>query len=346
MNIKLGNNLIISKKSRPMIIAEISANHCGSKKNFLKHILKAKKNGADLIKIQTYEPQDMVVNKKYKIKKGLWKNANLWKLYKKAQTPFNWHEDAFKLAKKNKIKLFSTPFSVRAVQFLKKFNPSVYKISSFEITDLNLINEIAKTKKPVIISTGLSNIKEIKSALKVIRKYHNKVIVLYCVSGYPTPLTEINFKKIEELKKKTKTEFIGFSDHTKGIDASIASLNYGVKLIERHFTLNKNSKSPDAKFSIGPDELNDLKRISISLHKIHTIKNTNKLTSEKASQIFRRSIYTTKDIKKNETLNKNNIGCFRPYDGICASNYFKILGKKSKINIKKNVPLKKNHVKF
>ena len=346
MNIKLGNNLVISKKSRPMIIAEISANHCGSKKNFLNHILKAKKNGADLIKIQTYEAQDMAVNKKYKIKKGLWKNTNLWKLYKKAQTPFSWHEDAFKLAKKNKIDLFSTPFSIRAVKFLKKFNPNLYKISSFEITDLNLINEIAKTNKPVIISTGLSSIKEIKSALKIIRKYHNKVIVLFCVSGYPTPLTEINFRKIEELKKKTQTEFIGFSDHTKGIDASIASLNHDVKLIERHFTLNKNSKSPDAKFSIGPDELSDLKRISVSLHKIRAIKNNNRPPSEKASQIFRRSIYTTKDIKKNDIFNKNNIGCFRPNDGICASKYFKILGKKSKINIKKNIPLKRNYIKF
>lgn len=346
MKIKLGNKCLISNNSRAMIIAEISANHCGSKKNFLNHIIEAKKNGADLVKIQTYEPQDMVVNKKYKIKKGLWKNSNLWKLYEKAQTPFEWHKDAFKVAKKHNIELFSTPFSIRAFQFLKKYNPNLYKISSFEITDLNLINEIAKTKKPVIISTGLSTINEIKSALNIIKKYHDKIIVLYCVSGYPTPLDEIDFGKIAELKKKTNVKFIGFSDHTQGIDASIGSLNYDTKLIERHFTLSKKSKSPDVKFSIGPNDLRTLKRITISLHKIKNKKKKYNLNSEKPSLIFRRSIYAIKDIKKHEVLNRNNIACFRPLDGLCASNYLKILGKKSKFDIKKNNPLKKKHIKF
>ncbi len=346
MTIKLGKKCLISNNSRPMIIAEISANHCGSKKKFLNHIVEAKKNGADLVKIQTYEPQDMVVNKKYKIKKGLWKNSNLWKLYEKAQTPFKWHKDAFKIAKKHNIELFSTPFSIRAFQFLKKHNPNLYKISSFEITDFNLINEVAKTQKPIIISTGLSTINEIKSALNIIKKHHDKIIVLYCVSGYPTPLDEIDFGKIAELKKKTNVKFVGFSDHTQGIDASIGSLNYDTKIIERHFTLNKNSKSPDVKFSIGPDELRDLKRFAISLHSIKKPKKKTKYNSEKASQIFRRSIYAIKDIKKNDVLNSKNISCFRPLDGLCASNYFKVLGKKSKFNLKKNSPLKKNHIKF
>ena len=190
--IKIGKKLAISSRLRTLIIAEISANHCGSKKSFLKHILAAHKFGADLIKIQTYEPQDMVLKKNFTIKEGLWKKSNLWNLYRKAQTPFDWHYDAFKLAKKYKFELFSTPFSVRAVNFLKKFKPNLYKISSFEITDHNLITEIAKTKKPIILSTGMSSIKEIKSALKIIKKYHNKIIVLYCVSGYPTPLKDIN----------------------------------------------------------------------------------------------------------------------------------------------------------
>ena len=202
MNIKINNQLNISKKSRTLIIAEISANHCGSKSNFLKHIIEANKNGADLVKIQTYEPQDMIINKKYIIKKGLWKKKNLWNLYKQAQTPFKWHYDAFKIAKKNKIELFSTPFSIRALDFLKKFNPNIYKISSFEITDLNLINEVAKKRKPIIISTGLSNKKEILSALRVIKKYHDKVIILYCVSGYPTPLAEISFERLKKSKMK------------------------------------------------------------------------------------------------------------------------------------------------
>jgi len=341
MNIKIGKKITISNNSRTLLIAEISANHCGSKSNFLKHIIEAKKNGADLVKIQTYEPQDMLINKKYIIKKGLWSKKNIWDIYKQAHTPFKWHYEAFKIAKKNKIELFSTPFSVRAVNFLKQFNPNIYKISSFEITDHNLINEVAKTRKPIIISTGLSNKNEILSALRIIKKYHNKIIVLYCVSGYPTPLGEINFKRIEQMKNETGIDFIGFSDHTQGIDASILSLSYNVKIIERHFTLDKSSKSPDAKFSIGPNELKDLKRIIQSFDLVNNRKRIVKTNSEKPSKIFRRSIYITKDIKKGEKFSEDNMGCFRPNDGISADYYFKILGKKSTANLKKNNVLKK-----
>jgi len=346
MNIKINNQLNISKKSRTLIIAEISANHCGSKSNFLKHIMEANKNGADLVKIQTYEPQDMIINKKYIIKKGLWKKKNLWNLYKQAQTPFKWHYDAFKIAKKNKIELFSTPFSIRALDFLKKFNPNIYKISSFEITDLNLINEVAKKRKPIIISTGLSNKKEILSALRVIKKYHDKVIILYCVSGYPTPLAEISFERLKKIQNETGVKLIGFSDHTQGIDASILSLNHNVKVIERHFTLNKFSKSPDAKFSIGPDELRTLKRITQSHYLMNNKKNLKKNSSEEPSKIFRRSLYAIRNIKKNEKFDQTNIGCYRPKDGIGSEYYFKIIGKKSKINIKKNSVLKKKFIKF
>jgi sialic acid synthase SpsE len=340
MTIKINKNLKIDNNSRTLIIAEISANHCGSKKNFLKHILKAKQNGADLVKIQTYEPKDMVVDKKFKIKSGLWKNKNLWKLYESAQTKFEWHYDAFKLAKKNKIELFSTPFSLRGIKFLKKFKPKLYKVSSFEITDHNLINEIAKTKKPILLSTGLSNVKEILSAIKIIKKHHNKIVVLYCVSGYPTPINEIDFDKIKKLKKKLGINIVGFSDHTQGIDASLISLNYGVKIIERHFTINKKSSSPDVKFSIGTEELKNLKKFTESFQVIQNKKKI-KTKSEKPSQIFRRSIYAINDIKKNEIFTRNNIACFRPKIGISSDQYLKIIGKKSKFNFKKNQVLKK-----
>ena len=345
MSISISKQLTISKNSRTLIIAEISANHCGSKSNFLKHIIEAKKNGADLVKIQTYEPQDMVINKKYVIRKGLWKKKNLWNLYKQAQTPFKWHYDAFKLAKKNKIELFSTPFSVRALNFLKKFNPNIYKISSFEITDLNLINEIAKKRKPIIISTGLSEINEILTALKVIKKYHNNIIILYCVSGYPTPLKEINFEKIKKIKDETGVKFIGFSDHTQGIDASILSLSHDVKIIEKHFTLNKYSKSPDAKFSISPNELRDLKRMTVSYDLINRKK---KVLGQipKPSQIFRRSIYAVKDIKKNEIFNQKILDALDQKMVLVLTIFLKLL-EKSKVYIKKNTALlKKNFIKF
>ena len=254
MKIKINKNLSFSDNGPPLVIAEVSANHGGSKKKFLQHIVEAKKNGADLVKIQTYEPQDMVINKDYKIKRGLWKNKNLYKLYSKAQTPFDWHKDAFKIAKKNKIELFSTPFSIRAFKFLNKFKPNLYKIASFEITDLRLINEIAKTKKPIILSTGLANKNEIIDAIKIIKKYHSKIVILHCISGYPTPIEEMNIQNISYLKKLTKINFTGLSDHSIGTEAAELSCFLNCCAIEKHFILNKKINSPDSKFSINKNE--------------------------------------------------------------------------------------------
>ena len=337
MEIRINKKIKISRNSKPLIIAEISANHCGSKKKFLKHILAAKKCGADLVKIQTYQPDDMLVNKNFVIKKGLWKNNNLWHLYQKAHTPYEWHFDAFKLAKKNDIELFSTPFSIKSLNFLKKFKPNLYKISSFELTDYNLVNEIAKLKKPIILSTGLANIKEIKNALKIIKKWHNKVILMYCVSSYPTKLEEIKFEKIDILRKKTGILNIGFSDHTKGISAAIASISNGVRIVEKHFKLNGKNKSPDQIFSI--DE-NDTKKLRVEFDKLDKIYSKNLNLESKNSLFFRRSIYAISNIKRNEKFTKKNIACYRPFTGLCASNFLNILGKKSKKTIKINSVLK------
>ncbi len=336
-------NKIKKKFHRTLIVAEISANHCGSKKNFLNHILKAKESGADLVKIQTYEPQDMIVHKNFRIKSGLWKGKNLWSLYKKACTPFSWHKDAFNLAKKNKIKLFSSPFSLRSLNFLKTFKPPIYKIASMELTDHKLVNEIAKLKKTIILSTGLSTINEIKSSINIIKKYHSKIILLYCVSGYPTPINEINFDEIKNIKNKTKIKHIGFSDHTDGIAASLEAINNNVFLIERHFTLKKNSKSPDIKFSITPKELRILKDYSIS-KEIFSKKNKGK-TSENSSKIFRRSIYALKNINKNEKFSSENIGCFRPNIGLGSENYFKLIHKRASKNIKKDEVIRRGFIK-
>ena len=169
------------KIKRPLIITEISGNHNGNKKSFLNHIKIAAKNGADMIKIQTYEPEDITLkrfDKNFRINKGVWKGQYLWNLYEKAHTPFKWHKDAFKLANKLKIPIFSSPFSKRAVDLLEKLNVKLYKISSFEITDLELIQYIAKKKKPIIISTGMASLSEIKNAIKCIRRYNKKLTIL------------------------------------------------------------------------------------------------------------------------------------------------------------------------
>ncbi len=339
--IKINNKITFRENGPPNLIAEISCNHCGSKSLLLKHIVQAKKSGADLVKIQTYEAEDMVVKKNFKIKSGLWKNKNLYDLYKKAQTPFLWHKDAFKLAKRIGITLFSTPFSARAFNFLKQFNPDLYKVSSFEITDLNLIKLIAKTKKPIILSTGLSTIKETIEAIDIIKKYHKKIILMHCVSGYPTPLSEANLKNIDKLKKLSGINYVGFSDHTKGIYASTIASNYKICAIEKHFILNKKLDSPDKKFSITPKEIKTLKS---NIHINNLMNSVAKKKSERHSVIFRRSIFSVKDIKKNERFSKDNIKCFRPLVGLGANNYFKILGKKSKKNIKAFSPILKNFI--
>jgi len=344
MQIKIKKNFTVKRNSKPIIVAEISCNHSGKKSSFLKHIRAAAKNGADMIKIQTYEPQDMTLkskNKNFKIISGTWKGNYLWDLYKKAHTPFSWHDDAFKLAKKLKIILFSSPFSKRAVDLLEKFNVPIYKIASFEITDLELIDYIAKKRKPIILSTGMATLKEIKRAIKVIEKYHKKIIILYCVSGYPTKEKDANISTINEFNKIFKNYIVGISDHTDNIYSALTASALGASIIEKHFILDKKINSLDKSFSIDVSQLKELKKIAknvfISLGKPSIGPKKNELNSLK----LRRSIFAIKDISKGEKFSIKNIGSFRPRIGIGSENFTRILGKKSKKKIKAGSPIRK-----
>ena len=342
MNIKIDKLNSIGLNKKPLIIAEISGNHNGKKNLFLKHIKIAAKNGADLIKIQTYEPQDITLKniaKKFKLKNRIWKNKNLWNIYSKAHTPFKWHEDAFKLAKRLNVTLFSTPFSIRAVDFLEKFKVPIYKISSFELTDHQLINYIAKKNKPIILSTGMATLSEIRAAIKVIKKYHSKIVILYCVSGYPTKETESNLNTISFLKKKFKNMNIGLSDHTDDILTSLTAISLGAAIIEKHFIISKKINSLDKKFSIDSKQLKTLsenvKRIKLSIGK----ENKKIKTSEKKNLRLRRSIYAIKDINKGEKLSEKNIKNFRPKIGLGSEYFYKVLNLKTNKIIKKNSPI-------
>jgi len=343
---KIANKkLEFSYNRPPKIIAEISGNHNGSKSRFLKLVKKACESDADLIKIQTYEPKDITVLKRnhlYKIKNGLWKEKFYFDLYKKACTPFAWHKEAFAIAKRYKKIIFSSPFSIRAVDLLEQFNVPIYKIASFEITDYKLINYIASKKKPIIISTGMASISEIMNAIKIIEKYHKKIIILHCVSNYPTKTKDTNLIKINFLKKKFRKYLIGLSDHTDNIFSSIASIPLGIVAIEKHFNLDK-KKTSDSAFSIGPKMLKQLKKISLEIFESLNKKKSNKLLNKNIK--FRRSIYTKFDILKNEKISNKNIEVLRPKIGICASQYYKVLGRKVKKNIKANSPLFTNYLK-
>ena len=337
MFIKINNKLSTNKNKRPLIIAEISGNHAGNKKRFLNLIKRAFVCGADLVKIQTYEPIDITLNKKdekFKIMAGPWKNMYLWDLYRKACTPFNWHKEAFKIAKTFNKKIFSSPFSIRAVDHLEKFKCPIYKIASFEITDLKLINYIASKKKKIILSTGMSTISEIKRAIKIINKFHNDIVILHCISDYPTEIKDSNLKKILYLKKIFPKYEIGLSDHTNGISTSIIASHLGISFIEKHFNLD-NMKTADSSFSIDPIQL---KELSEAIRYLFSKSKKNNILQRK-NFFLRRSIFSIKDIKKNDRISEANIDTFRPKIGICASDFFKILNKKATRAIKKNEPI-------
>ena len=219
----------------------------------------------------------------------------------------------------------------------------IYKIASFEITDVKLIDYIASKKKPIIISTGNAEINEVKEAIKVIKKYHNQIIILHCISSYTTLIENTNLKKILELKKIFKNNLIGLSDHTDNIYSSIAAISHGIVAIEKHYKLNHKTKTVDSSFSITPSELNTLSLIKNKIFK--SMNESRKTYIDKETIKLRRSIFAIKDIKKGEKLSLKNIDTFRPKIGISSSKFFEILGKKVRLNIKKFEPIKKNYLR-
>ena len=341
MKLRISKEIIISDSSRTLLVAEISANHCGSKKRFFEHIIKAKKFGADLVKIQTYEENDISANlrdlkKDYKLK-------NNFNIYKKSKTNFSWHKEAFDLARKKKIILFSSPFSLRSVDLLESLSCPIYKIASLELTDYSLIERIAKTKKPIIISTGASYIDEVQKALKVINKYHNKIIILYCRSTYPLKKEDSNLSTIQIFKKKFKKNFIGYSDHTGDNTTSLIASNLGAKIIEKHFIID-HRKTYDSSFSIKTKQLLSLKKDLIKNHEIIGYKKHYLLKDEKNKRKYRRSLFAIRDIKVGEKFTEKNIVSLRPKIGVCASKYLRLLNKKSKRRYLKNHPINKNEI--
>ena len=341
MKLKITDKVFISEKSRPLVVAEISANHCGDKKRFLKHILLARQSGADLVKIQSYEENDISIdlnklNKNYNLK-------NNHRIYKRSKTLYSWHEEAFKFAKKNNIILFSSPFCIRSVELLESLNCPIYKIASLEITNLALIKKVAQTYKPIIMSCGASHFKEVKTAVNLINKYHNKVVILYCRTSYPLDEKLSNLSTITDLKNKFKNNFIGYSDHTNENNTSIIASILGAKVIEKHFIID-NKKTFDSKFSIKPKQLLELQNILKKNHEIVGNKKPYLLKDELLKRNYRRSLYAKKNIEVEEKFTTKNVVSLRPKIGLCSSKYFKLINKISKKRYLKNSPLSMNEV--
>ena len=342
-DIKIGD-FIINEKSRPFIIAEMSGNHNRSLDRALEIIDVAAECGADAIKLQTYTADTMTINHDKGLfyiddPKSLWNGNTLYELYEKAHTPWEWHKQLFNRAKEKGIMIFSTPFDDSAVDFLETLDVPAYKIASFENKDWELLKRIAKTNKPVIMSTGASTITEISESVEVLKKNGCKdIILLKCTSTYPSSPESTNLKTISHMKDIFDC-YIGLSDHTLGIGVSIASVAFGAKVIEKHFTLDRNDGGVDSDFSIEPYELKSIvtecKRAHQSLGKV----NYNILKNEESSLRFKRSIYVVRDICKGDKFNKNNIRIIRPGDGMEPKYYSKIIGKESKNNLKRGTPM-------
>jgi pseudaminic acid synthase len=342
---KIGN-FLFNKKSSPYLIAEISSNHMGSLNQTLKLIKNIKESGAHAIKLQTYTEDTMTINsrkKEFLIKDGIWKNYNLYKLYSEAKTPWSWYDQIFKYCKKLKITCFSTPFDETSVNFLEKYNVPAYKIASYEIVDLPLIKYVAKKNKPVILSTGMANLSEIDMAIKTVKKTgNNKIIVLHCVTKYPSDHSDYNLLTMQELSKKFGV-YVGLSDHTEGSITPIIAAGLGAKVIEKHVKLKNDNKSHDSKFSY---KVNDLKKLSEKIKKAWECRGVIdfKKSQERKQTKFRRSIYVVQDIKENQKLTKKNIKRIRPGLGLNPIFYEKILGRKVKKDIKFGTPLKLNDI--
>ena len=332
------------KNKIPFLVAEISANHCGNI-NLAKKLIKcAKDNGADAAKLQTYTADTMTIqsNKKYfKIKNGLWKGYDLWNLYNEAHTPLEWNKKLFDYGKKLGITIFSTPFDETAVNLLEKLKCPMYKVASFEMTDLLLIKKISQTKKPIIISTGMASMEEIELAYRTAKNYGAKdITLLYCVSNYPSKNIDFNLNNIKILKNKFKCR-VGLSDHSKDNRVAIAAVAAGAEVVEKHIALDKQKRGLDIEFSLKGKEIKKFKEdINLAynlLGKNYFYRNK----SEKKSKIFRRSIFATENIKKGEKFNNQNIRRIRPGYGLEPKYYEKLIGRKSPITLDKGQPLKK-----
>ena len=337
------NGRKIGKDYSPYIIAELSANHNGDINRAYKIMEEAKAAGADAIKLQTYRADTITidhVSEDFQIHGGLWDGQTLFNLYKGAQMPWEWHEPLFAKAKELGITIFSSPFDFTAVDLLEKLDAPAYKIASFEAIDLPLIKYVAKTGKPMIISTGMADEAEIQEAIDAAYEGGcRELVVLHCVSGYPAPAADYNLATIPDMAQRFNV-IPGLSDHTIDNTTAIAAVVLGASVIEKHVTLDRNGGGPDDSFSLEPSELHALCRDAKTAWQALGRVNYERKESEKGNAKFRRSLYVVKDIKKGELFTTENIKSIRPGFGVAPKFYDHFIGKVATCDIKRGEPLK------
>ena len=321
------------------IIAELSANHNGSMETAVETIRAAKRTGADAIKLQTYRADTITLDVKEKdfLIEGdsIWAGQNLFSLYEKAYTPWEWHNELFRVAKEEGLICFSSPFDPTAVDLLEELGNPIYKIASFEITDIPLIKYVASKGKPIIISTGIAALEDIELAVETCRNEGNdQITLLKCTSSYPAPMEEANLVMIKHLAERFNV-VSGLSDHTLGITAPVVAVTQGAKVIEKHFILDKTIGGPDASFSLDEEEFTQMvkavREAELALGKVdYTL-----TEKQKQGRNFSRSLYIAKDVKKGDLVTIDNLKSVRPGYGMHPEKLPNLLGKKFKMDCKK-----------
>lgn len=344
------NGTIIGKDFPTYIIAELSSNHNQKIETALSLIEKAKECGANAIKLQTYTPETITINcdnDYFRIKNnGLWDGRVLYDLYKEAYTPWKWYPRLKQKAEELGLDIFSSPFDVTAVDFLETMDVPAYKIASFEVTDHILLKKVASTGKPVILSTGITELYEIAETIKILKDHGTKdICILKCTSAYPAKLEDANIKTIKNIRK-TFNCVAGLSDHTLGIEVPIASVCMGARIIEKHFTLDRNSGGPDDAFSLEPEEfkkmVDSVRRVEKCLGKVKYEKSLN----ENKNRMFRRSLFVVRDINKGNIITEEDVRSIRPSDGLHTRHYDNILGRRVNQDIKRGTPLLLSYVEW
>lgn len=336
------DNRKIGSDFSPYIIAEMSANHNGDISRAFEILEMAKRCGADAVKIQTYTQDTLTIDcdkPEFKVEGGLWSGRTLYDLYTEAHMPWEWHKPLFEKAKQLGITIFSSPFDFTAVDLLEELGAPAYKIASFEAIDLPLIEYVAKTGKPMIISTGMANEDEIREAVETAKSAGCKdLIVLHCVSGYPAPASDYNLATIPDMAKRFDV-LTGLSDHTIDNTTAITSVALGACLIEKHVTLDRNGGGPDDSFSLEEPDLKQLCDDSKIAWSATGKVNYERKESEKGNLIFRRSLYVVKNIAKGERFTHENIRSIRPGYGLAPKYISAVLGQTAAKDISRGTPL-------
>lgn len=336
-------NFDIHKKSNVFIIAELSANHNGSLEVALETVRAAKRAGADCIKLQTYTADTITIDSKkddFLIKGTIWNGKNLYELYQEAYTPWEWHQAIFDEAENNGLVCFSSPFDKTAVDLLESLDTPAYKIASFEITDIPLIEYTASKMKPIIMSTGIATLEDIELALDACRRVgNNDIALLKCTSSYPAPIEEANLIMIKDLAERYGL-ITGLSDHTMGSTAPIVAVCFGAKIIEKHFILDHSIGGPDASFSMDESEFTAMVKAVREAEKAIGVVDY-KLTAKQINgKDFCRSLYVVNDLKKGDLITQDNVKSIRPGFGLHPKYYTQIIGRTSNQDLEKGTRMR------